>query len=143
MTVREGVFQHALEIALNAPLRSTRVRRINSGVLTVEGAQGRRVFRGAPAGTGDLVGFVGPDGRHVEVECKAHGGRLSTAQRRRGAALSAAGAVYVVVYGPHTLETLDAAVVVAIALVDGAITIARAGAGLVFPVEPRRRRRRA
>jgi hypothetical protein len=121
----EGVFQRALEIALNTPSRATRVRRLNSGNVVLEGVQGRRVFRGAVAGTGDLVGYVAPDGLHVEVECKTARGRPSLAQRRRAAALDAAGAVYVLVR-QLVGEELDAAVRRAIGEIDAAISTMRA-----------------
>ncbi|WP_437666854.1 hypothetical protein [Sorangium sp. So ce1182] len=123
--ISEGVFQRALEIALNAPERLTRVRRMNSGMAVIDGPRGRRVMRGAAAGTGDLVGYVAPDGLHLEIEAKAARGRPSSAQRRRAAALARAGAVYVLVHGPEREEELEAAVERAVDLVDAAIAARR------------------
>lgn len=118
--MREAIFQAALERALNAPERQTRVRRVNSGTAIVRGRDGsERAFRGAPKGTGDLVGYVAPDGLHLEVEAKATGGRLRPDQRRRAAALERAGAVYVAVWPAS--EDLDEAVRLAVATVDDAI----------------------
>lgn len=126
--ISEGTFQRALEIALNAPERPTRVRRLNSGIAVIDGPGGRRVMRGAAAGTGDLVGYAAPDGLHLEVECKAARGRPSAAQRRRAAALARAGAVYVLVHGPEHEDGLDAAVRRAVELVDLALAARRARA---------------
>ncbi|WP_438026348.1 hypothetical protein [Sorangium sp. So ce233] len=123
--ISEGVFQRVLEIALNAPERPTRVRRMNSGIAVIEGLHGRRVMRGAAAGTGDLVGYVAPDGLHLEVEAKSARGRPSAAQRRRAAALARAGAVYVLVQGPEREDELEDAVQRAVALVDAAIAARR------------------
>ncbi|WP_437338452.1 hypothetical protein [Sorangium sp. So ce394] len=123
--IPEGVFQRALEITLNAPERLTRVRRMNSGTAVIDGPRGRRVMRGAAAGTGDLAGYVAPDGLHLEVEAKAARGRPSAAQKRRAAALARAGAVYVLVHGPEREDDLEVAVERAVELVDAAIAARR------------------
>lgn len=123
--IPESVFQRALEVGLNAPTRPTRVRRMNSGVLAVEDAQGaRRVFRGASAGTGDLVGWCSPDGLHLEVETKREGKTLAPAQRRRQKALQRGGAVYVWCR-PLPKEALKDAVSRSIAEIDRAIAARR------------------
>lgn len=126
VSVLEGPFCRALEIALNAPHRLTRVSRINSGVAVIGSGEDRRVFRGAAAGTGDLVGYAAPEGLHLEVETKRAGERPNPAQKRRRAALERAGAVYVVVWGPWTEEGLDEAVAAGVAAVDAAIETRRA-----------------
>lgn len=123
--IPESVFQRALEVGLNAPTRPTRVRRMNSGVLAVEDAQGsRRVFRGAAKGTGDLVGWCSPDGLHLEVEAKREDNTLSPAQKRRQKALQRGGAVYVWCR-PRPGESLEAAVTRSIAEIDRAIAARR------------------
>jgi hypothetical protein len=121
-------WQRDLEVALNAATRTTRIRRVNAGALVVADAGGsRRVFRGAPKGTGDLVGYAGPDGLHVEVEVKLGKDRVRPAQRRRRDAILAAGGVYVVVRGVETLDLaeLERSVRDAVATVDNAIRAAR------------------
>lgn len=123
--MREAPFQIALERALNAPERATRVRRVNSGTAIVRGRDGsERAFRGAVEGTGDLVGYVAPDGLHLEIEVKGTGGRLSAAQSRRRYALQLAGAVYVAVW--PVVDGLDEAVALAVRVVDEAIAARRA-----------------
>lgn len=52
--------------------------RINSGVQVIQGAAGRRVFRGAPAGTSDIIACV--NGRFLAVECKLEGNKPTPAQ---------------------------------------------------------------
>jgi len=125
----EGPFQRALERALCAPAGQTRVQRINSGrALIATNGGGRRLFRGAKAGTGDLVGYVIPEGWHLEVECKAAGETPSPAQRRRRRALERAGAIYVLVEALPLESQLEESVARAVALVEAAIAARRARA---------------
>jgi hypothetical protein len=108
----EADFQRALEIALNAPDRMTRVQRINSGKAILEG----RVFRGTRAGTADLVGFVKGCGLYIEIECKSSAfipsknpkGR-ELAQNQRGEALRGLGCFYMRVI-PDGFMSLEEAV---------------------------------
>ena len=117
--MKEAPFQVALERALNAPERQTRVRRMNSGAMVARKGDRVQRFRGAAKGTGDLVGYVAPDGLHLEIEVKGQGGKLRPAQRARGAALALAGAVYVTVWpvGCCLAEAVDNA----LAAIDAAI----------------------
>lgn len=55
------------------------VWRMNSGLLVLGSEASRRVVRGAPAGTADIIG-IAPDGRFLAIECKA--GRGKTTERQ-------------------------------------------------------------
>jgi hypothetical protein len=119
-TISEGQFQAALVKAANAAERKTRLDRINSGTLAYTRKGAHNVFRGAAAGTGDLVGYVRGFGWHLEVECKAATGKKRKAQLARAAAAKEAGWIYVVVRvvaGVGLTENVDRAVRV----VDAAI----------------------
>ena len=117
----ETLFCSAVERRLCAPGSDVRVARINSGNAIITGRDGAtRVFRGAKKGTGDLSGYVSPEGWHLEVECKVDSGKQTPAQRAREHALVAAGCVYVVVR-LSTVDGLDASVDRAAAAVDAAI----------------------
>jgi hypothetical protein len=95
--ISEAAFQVALDQALNMT-SDIRVARVNSGDVTFRGSHGDvRRFRGATKGTGDLVGLVAPDGRHLEVECKSATGRPTEAQAARAQWVNRMGGVYVVV----------------------------------------------
>jgi hypothetical protein len=129
--ISESLFQRALEIRLNAPERATRVRRQNSGKALVSNDDGsKRIFRGAPKGFGDLVGYVAPDGLYLECEAKESEtayrkkSPTNTRQRARGEAVRAAGGVYVTVW-PES-EDLDEAVELAVQKIDRAIEATRA-----------------
>lgn len=55
--------------------------RTNSGAHIFEDSSGRRrMFRGAPAGTADIIGIL-PGGRFLAIECKTAQGRLRPAQK--------------------------------------------------------------
>lgn len=129
MKLLEGPFQRALEVRANAPARSTRIQRINSGDVLIPTEGGRRMFRGARKGTGDLVGYIIGGGWHIEVECKAAGERPTLAQRRRRRALERAGAIYVLVEALPTEAELELSVTLALATIDAAIAARRARAG--------------
>lgn len=127
MSNTETPFTAAVERALCAPERSTRVQRVNSGSAIVMGRDGStRVFRGAKTGTGDLGGYVGPEGWHIEVECKVDGAKQSLAQRRRQVALERAGCIYVVVRF-SSIKGMAESVDRAVAEVDAAIHARRHG----------------
>jgi hypothetical protein len=125
--IEERDFQAALERALNAPLRQTRVRRINSGDALITNPDGSmRRFRGASAGTGDLVGFVAPDGLHLEVEVKrVEKSKISRSQRHRHVAINNAGGVHVFVWSEDNYG-LALSVKLALVKIDDAIRDARA-----------------
>lgn len=127
----ETPFTRALEAALSAPGRQTRVMRINAGsAVIVTPGGGRRRFSGAKAGTGDLVGYVAPEGWHLEVETKVDGARPRPAQLRRREALDLAGCIYVVVRWYESAgESLETACRRGVAEVDAAIEQRRAARG--------------
>lgn len=124
--IEERDFQAALERALNAPLRQTRVRRINSGDALITNPDGSmRRFRGAAAGTGDLVGYVSPDGLHLEVEAKkTEKATRKKSQKNRHAAVNGSGGVHVFVW-PEGYD-LAQSVELALVKIDDAIREARA-----------------
>lgn len=116
----------ALSNALNAPGRSTRVFRQNSGKVLVRGATGR-VERSVvlyPAGAADLSGIVSPEGWRIEVETKGGDARTHKqtreAQERWRAFIEANGGVYVRVERDEGVR-LAAAVGRAVCAVDTAI----------------------
>lgn len=119
----ETIFCRALEVALSAPSRSTRVMRINSGEFLATNRDGsKRKIRGAMAGTGDLVGYAAPDGLHIEIECKVDDGGPRLSQKRRRAALEKAGCVYVQVSWRHAEgQTVEEAVDLAVLHIDHVI----------------------
>lgn len=120
MTLDEATFQLAVERAASRPERATRLARINAGDVVVVQRGRKRRFRGAPAGTGDLVGYVLGSGLHLEVEIKRPGGRSRPAQRRRREAAAREGWLYVLIVADASL-TLEANVRRALALIDLAI----------------------
>jgi hypothetical protein len=55
-------------------------------------------------GAGDIIAIM-PNGRHLEVECKAgKGGRWSLAQQKRATKIERNNAVYVIAHGVEELE---------------------------------------
>lgn len=120
MTRSEATFQAALERALNAPRRPTRVWRQQAGRVRVAD----RWVRLAPAGAADLTGEVAPLGLRLEIEVKAASGRQSASQRRWQARCERVGVVYVCV---HDLAgaTLPVSVAAAVARIDAEISRAR------------------
>lgn len=123
--IPETTFQNALEKALNAPRRDTRVARINSGDAIITNADGsRRRFRGAKKGTGDLVGWVRGDGWHLEIEAKSSKEKPRKAQLRRAAALERDGAIHVFVRVLDD-EDLEHSVELALEQIDAAIEARR------------------
>ncbi len=56
--------------------------RVNSGVTVIgkKGAKNRRVIRGAPAGTPDIIGAL-PGGRMFGLEVKTERGRVEESQK--------------------------------------------------------------
>lgn len=85
MSNTEKEFMDWLMIELCA-IPGVRVWRQNSGKIVFrDGARGIRTFQsGVPKGAGDLSGIYEKDGRRIEVETKAPGGRLSNEQRHWG-----------------------------------------------------------
>ena len=117
----EAVFQQHLLFALSQ-LTSCRCWRQNSGSVLVRDARGKplRVFRaGPPNGAADISGVVN-DGRRLEVEVKAAGGRRSPAQIAWAAFMQRMQAVYVCVPFDDALA-LDENVKLAVADVVNAI----------------------
>lgn len=117
--MREGIFQRALEIALNAPTRATtRAWRQNSGELVIEQGGVRRRVRLAPPGSGDIVVIV-KGGLYVEIETKASRGKLRDAQKARAKWLNSWGALHVSVR-PQTKD-IGESVRLAMEVIDAAI----------------------
>ncbi len=69
--------------------------RINSGMQIIPGNQ-RRVFRGAPAGTADIIACI--KGRYVAIECKLPGNKPTLPQQMYLKMVTDAGGVAVVAY---------------------------------------------
>jgi hypothetical protein len=74
--------------------------RINSGAMTIEGKNGPRMFRGAPAGTSDIIAGIPVNGRLVfaAIECKVKGNRPTDLQYRFLQDVHQAGGLSVVAY---------------------------------------------
>ena len=53
--------------------------RINSGMTVIQTGGSRRVIRGAPAGTSDIIGLL-PGGRFLAIECKVKGNKPTPSQ---------------------------------------------------------------
>jgi hypothetical protein len=112
--MNESEFQAALERVLNSPGSGMRVWRQNAGHITISDYRGKRALRFAPPGAADLVGIV-DGGRHLEIECKAKGGRLTDRQRAWGDMIQRRGGVWVCVWAPD----VDAAVRLIRAAIEG------------------------
>jgi hypothetical protein len=69
--------------------------RINSGVIPVEGKK-TRMFRGAPAGTSDIIGCW--RGRFLAIECKLTGNKPTALQLEFLERVQAAGGIGIVAY---------------------------------------------
>jgi len=55
-------------------------------------------------GAGDIIAIL-PNGRHLEVECKAgKGGRWSVSQQKRATKIERNNAIYIIVHGAEELE---------------------------------------
>lgn len=60
-------------------LRGGLATRINSGMRVIKGESGKsRVFKGAPAGTSDIIACIA--GRYVAIECKLPGNKPTDKQ---------------------------------------------------------------
>lgn len=64
--------------------------RVNAGVTVLGHGKARRVIRGAPAGTPDILGVL-PGGRLFGLEVKTERGRLEDSQRKWHAVAEAFG----------------------------------------------------
>ena len=93
--MRESDFQAHLLRRLNAPNSGIRVWRQNAGQALAINGGGRMQL--APKGAGDLVGYVKPEGYHIEVEVKGPRTRVDDAQHRWADMLDRDGCVYVLV----------------------------------------------
>lgn len=91
---QESELQARLNWALNATERKTRVWRSNAGVMVVGRGPRRRVIRGAPAGSADLIGIVSPEGYHLEIEVKDRA-RQTEKQKRWQRLIESRGGIYV------------------------------------------------
>jgi len=54
-------------------------------------------------GSGDIMGILGPNGRHIEIECKRVGGKQTENQVARQKEVERMGGVYLLVYGVQDL----------------------------------------
>lgn len=72
--------------------------RINSGMILVDGRQRTktRAYRGAPAGTSDIIACVG--GHYLAIECKQAGNKPTDLQRDYLARVEEAGGISIVAY---------------------------------------------
>lgn len=66
--------------------------RVNSGTFNVSG----RYIKGAPAGTGDIIVEIGPDGKYMEIEVKAEDGKQSRLQRDNQRRVESLGGIYLI-----------------------------------------------
>lgn len=100
------VTEHAIQNAILAQLVAAGlyVWRQNTGVAR-DPRNGAMVTFGR-RGAGDITGILMPSGRRLEIECKSARGRLTPEQRAFGAAITAAGGLYIV--ARDVRETVDA-----------------------------------
>jgi len=66
--------------------------RVNSGHFKSSG----RYIKGAPAGTGDIIVEIGPNGRYMEIEVKAEDGKQSRVQRENQKRVESLGGTYII-----------------------------------------------
>ena len=72
--------------------------RVNSGFMKIEDAKGRtRVFKGAPAGTPDIIG-IWPGGLGFAIECKLKGNKPTPKQAETLESIQTAGGLTIVAY---------------------------------------------
>jgi len=72
--------------------------RVNSGFMKIEDAGGRtRVFKGAPAGTPDIIG-IWPGGLGIAIECKLKGNKPTSSQTETLEKIKTTGGLAVVAY---------------------------------------------
>ncbi len=87
----EQTFMRRLMVALCA-IDGVRVWRSNVGGPPIRDRTGKVVGKfdtGAPVGSADIVGIVGPYGWMLQIECKAHGAKTSKARTASQAAWGA------------------------------------------------------
>lgn len=78
--------------------------RANSGVIPVEGENGkRRMFRGAPAGTPDIIG-IWPGGLGFGIECKIGDNKPTKLQSQKLNQIRACGGIAIVAYSIEDVE---------------------------------------
>lgn len=82
------------------------IERINCGTITITDYKTRkkRIFRGAKPGTGDLVGYFAPEGRHIELEFKWGKNGQQANQKERETDVKAKGGLYFLIRTPEDLE---------------------------------------
>ena len=84
------------------------IDRVNCGQVTVKFKGNARVFRGCKPGTGDMMGYMAPNGRHVELEAKWGKNKQEDTQKARQADIEAKGAVYRLIRSPEDLQAFIA-----------------------------------
>lgn len=101
--MRETPILHAVRAALVASGRVL-LWRCNGGVDVTRG-----IRYGLGVGAADLIGVLRPAGRFFACEVKAPKGRLSREQQLWGAAVQAAGGIYIVARSAHeAIQQLEA-----------------------------------
>lgn len=101
--MRESDIQTAIREYLQ--LRGCVVVRVNSGAIVVNDNHGQRMFRGAKAGTSDLLVCL-PWGRFAAIEVKKPGEKPTDLQRAFLESVRAAGGVAMVVTRIEDVEGL-------------------------------------
>lgn len=79
--------------------------RINAGAVPIENEHGRRFYRGAPAGTSDILGCM-PNGRFLAIEAKRPGMKTTPKQEEFIQSVRAAGGVAGVAHSVEDAITL-------------------------------------
>ena len=99
-----AVTEHAVQNAILAQLDRIGVFawRQNTGA-AIDPRTKKVIFFGI-AGQGDITGIL-PNGRRLEIECKAFRGKISDAQRKFAEQMQRAGALYIV--ARDVRETID------------------------------------
>lgn len=78
--------------------------RANSGVMPIEGKNGRRrLFCGAPAGTPDIIG-IWPGGLGFGIECKVGSNKPTDLQKTKLEQINRCGGLAIVAYSVEDVE---------------------------------------
>jgi hypothetical protein len=82
--------------------------RNNSGVTVLGAGKSRRIIRGAPAGSPDILGVLGTSGKLFGIELKTATGRVSTSQKLWSERAQKFGVLYGVARSPREAMALIA-----------------------------------
>ena len=83
-------------------LRGAVTTRVNSGMTVIEGERGRRMIRGAEAGTADIL--VCFNGRYVAIECKVGDNKPTKLQNEFLSSVREAGGI---AFAAWSIEDVD------------------------------------